>query len=536
MFFLFAVVAFIAVPVESPDTLVICPPDFRVALQPWVEYRQQQGHTIVVIVPPDSSYGIKQAVQKFARSGSLKNVVLIGDSGDANGRATRLVPTDYVKAKINVKYGSEPEIATDNTYADPNNDGIPELAIGRIPVDTPAQLTQMVNRVKEYESQGSNGPWQRNVNFIAGVGGFGPMLDKLIEQTTKQIITDLIPSSYKTTMTYGSWTSPYCPDPRRFAENSINRFNEGCLFWVYIGHGARHKLDKIYLPDQSHSILDCRTAYRLNCREGSPIAIFLSCYTGATDDEQDCLAEEMLKQPRGPIAMVCGTRVTMPYAMSVLSLEILNEYFHGDAPTLGELIRVGKVRMMEPFDEKDAYRNLIEGMGKAFSPNADALAIERREHVDLIHLIGDPLLQLKRPNTVELQAPCLVTAGDSIQITGNSPMAGELVLEVCYARDRFRVRPPRRKDYDSSDSSFQGYQKVYESAQQLVCYRETIDVNEGSFETNFLIPRDANGECVVRAILMAGGKIGLGSAPIEITALVGEREAKKVIVDSVDNK
>jgi hypothetical protein len=534
MSFLFAFVAFMALPVEPPDTLVICPADFRVALQPWVEYRQQQGHCIAVVAPPDSSYGIKHMVQKFASSGRLKNVVLIGDSGDAHGSASRLVPTDYVKAVINVKYGSEPEIATDNTYADPDDDGIPELAIGRIPVDTPEQLTQMVNRIKEYESDRSNGAWQRNVNFIAGVGGFGPLLDKLIEQTTKQIITDLIPSCYRTTMTYGSWTSPYCPDPRRFAENSIDRFNEGCLFWVYIGHGARHKLDKIYLPDQSHTILDCRTAYRLNCREGSPIAIFLSCYTGATDDEQDCLAEEMLNQPRGPIAMVCGTRVTMPYAMGVLSLEIMKEFFDGDAPTLGELIRVGKVRMMEPFDEKDVYRNMIEGMGKAFSPNADSLVSERREHVDLIHLLGDPLLRLKRPDKVELQAPPLVNAGDSIQVTGNSPAAGKLVLEVCYARDRFRVRPPRRKDYDSSESSFQSYQKTYESTQQLVCYRETIDVNQGPFETDFQIPREANGDCVVRAVLLAAGKIGLGSSPIEITAFHGEREAKKTVVDSLE--
>lgn len=537
MSFLFAFfVAVIALPVDSPDTLVVCPTEFRVALQPWVTYRQQQGHAIVVVPPPNSSYGIKQAVQEFAKGGRLKTVVLIGDSGDANGSASRLVPTDYVKAEINVKYGSEPEIATDNTYADIDDDGIPELAIGRIPVDTPEQLTQMINRIKEYESDNSNGPWQRNVNFIAGVGGFGQMLDKLIEQTTKQIITELIPSSYKTTMTYGSWTSPYCPDPRRFSENSINRFNEGCLFWVYIGHGARHKLDKIYLPDQSHTILDCRTAKKLNCRAGSPIAIILSCYTGATDDDQDCLGEEMLKQPRGPIALVCGTRVTMPYAMGVFSLEIMKEYFNGDAPTLGELLRIGKVRMMQPFDENDAYRNMIEGMGKAFSPNANSLATELREHVDLIHLLGDPLLRLKRPENVELHAPPLVNAGDSIEVTGKSPAAGKLVLEVCYARDRFRVRPPRRKDYDSSDSSFQSYQKTYESTQHLVCYRETIDVNQGRFETEFNVPRDANGECVVRAVLLAGDKIGLGSAPIEITALVGEHSANRATVDSVEHK
>ena len=31
----------------------------------------------------------------------------------------------------------------------------------------------------------SSGPWQRRVNFVAGVGGFGGVLDKMIEQSVK---------------------------------------------------------------------------------------------------------------------------------------------------------------------------------------------------------------------------------------------------------------------------------------------------------------------------------------------------------------
>ena len=45
-------------------------------------------------------------------------------------------------------------------------------------------------------------------------------------------------------MTYASLASPYCPDPRKFHDTTIGRFNEGCLFWVYIGHGHPTGLDR----------------------------------------------------------------------------------------------------------------------------------------------------------------------------------------------------------------------------------------------------------------------------------------------------
>ena len=435
-----------------------------------------------------------------------------------------------------MKFGSEPEIATDNTYADPNGDGIPDLAIGRLPVDSPRELTRQINRIKEYESSETSGAWQRRINFVAGVGGFGELVDKLIEQTTKKIVTDLIPASYETTMTYGSWMSPYCPDPRRFSETCIERFNEGCLFWVYIGHGNRHRLDKIYLPDQSHSILDCATASQLDCRQGSPIAICLACYTGATDHELDCLAETMIKQPRGPIALMCGSRVTMPYAMSVLSLEMLKEYFDGETPTLGQLILVGKTRMMGPIDASDPYRNMIEGMGKAFSPRADLLDKERREHIDLIHLIGDPLLRLKRPDQVSVATETKAKAGEIVTVNGTSPASGEMVMEVSFARDRFRHRPPRRKEYDSSEAAFQNYQKVYEQTHELVCQREVIPITKGEFSTEVKLPEDANGECVLRVMVVGDREIALGSAPIEVVPKPKRRQAKEESIKPKANR
>ncbi|MDG1873366.1 MAG: C25 family cysteine peptidase [Mariniblastus sp.] len=467
--------------------------------------------------PAPSARGIKKQIADAATTGALKHVFLVGDAGDRNARHVDLVPTDYVAAKVNVRFGSEPEIATDHTYADLNDDGIQDLSIGRLPVDSALEVDQFTDRIIKYEAGSNNEAWRRRVNIVAGVGGFGQLIDGLIEQTTKQILTDLVPSGYATKMTYGSWSSPYCPDPRKFSDVAIKRFNEGCLFWVYIGHGARHQLDQVYLPDQRHRILDGQNVSQLNCQSGNPIAIFLACYTGATDHPNDCLAEKMLRQNNGPIATICGTRVTMPYAMSLLSLEMVHEFFNGEVETLGELTMVAKQRMVEGSDNNREYRELIEGMGQTFSPAPKLLEAERLEHVQLIHLMGDPLLRLKRPQPLFIRAPAVAMAGDKIQIKGMAPHSGKLTIELAYQRDRLRYRPPRRKEYDSSHQSFEQYQQTYEQVQNLVHATKTLAVpNAGELEAEMQIPKGMSGRCVVRAMLISEQGFCLGSSSIDI--------------------
>ena len=524
--------------VGQPDVLVVCPERFQPALGKWIEYRTKQGHSIKVLSPAPTAAGVKDQILKIATGGTLKHVFLVGDSGDAQAQNVDLVPTDYVAAKVNVLFGSEPEIATDHTYVDFDQDGIQDLSIGRLPVDSIAEIERFTERVIKYEAdQSGDQQWRRRINLVAGVGGFGRVIDGMIERTTKQIITDLVPAGYETKMTYGSWSSPYCPDPRRFSDSSIERFNEGCLFWVYIGHGTRHRLDKVYMPDQSHEILNSQTVTKLKCRAGNPIAVFLACYTGANDDPNDCLAETMLRQERGPIAAICGTRVTMPYAMSLLSLEMVHEFFEGEAQTLGQLMMLAKRRMVNGSDNNQEYRHLIEGMGKTFNPLPGMLKEERLEHVQLIHLVGDPLLRLKRPEKIELHSPRQVTQGERIEVEGVVDSPGDVTIELAYQRDRLRYRPPRRKDYDSGERSFAQYQETYEQAQKLVWTTQTVSVKKaGKFKTEIMVPANISGRCVVRAVLDSGSQFAIGSSLIKVNRDASLRNARSESVKAVPSR
>ncbi len=179
-----------------------------------------------------------------------------------------------------------------------------------------------------YETENLNGSWRQRVNFVAGIGGFGRLLDPIVEMATKKFLTDGIPPEYHTSMTYGNWRSPFCPNPYQFHQEAVNRFNEGCLFWVYIGHGYPYQLDRVRVPGQTHHIFNVTDTPKLENQNGLPIAIFLACYTGAYDQPYDCLAEEMLRAPGGPVAVLAGSRVTMPYAMAVMGSELMERVLH----------------------------------------------------------------------------------------------------------------------------------------------------------------------------------------------------------------
>src|SRR5205814_4772776 len=139
----------------------------------------------------------------------------------------------------------------------------------------------------------------------------------------------------------------------------------------------------------------------LRARSGAPIAIMLACYTAAFDQPQDCLAEQLLKAEGGPVAVYGGSRVTMPYAMGVMGTALMDEYFHRRPPTLGDAILAAKRRTMTPIDDTEnpvgTSRILLDGAAAMISPNKDQLEDERREHLHIFNLLGDPMLRLVHP-------------------------------------------------------------------------------------------------------------------------------------------
>lgn len=503
----------------APDVIVVAAPDMLPALRPWFALRQSQGHAIGHLPNTLPKGELRNSIRTSAKSGKLKAVLIVGDGAvdadDDRAAKARIVPMHYEEAKINIHWGSEPEIPTDNYFADLDDDSIPDLAVGRLPADSPADLTRMVAKIVAYE-KATPGEWRQRINLIAGVGGFGPLVDNVLEMSTRKFLCDGIPACYSTSMTYGSWRSPFCPDPRRFHEATLDRMNEGCLFWVYIGHGQTSGLDRVQVPGkQNFHILAASDADKCRCAAGHPIAIFLACYTGAFDQPEDCLAEEFLRREQGPVAVLSGSRVTMPYAMAVLGTNMMDEYFQLKRETLGEVVLNAKRRMMAE-DDKSANRALLDAIAGTISPVKDKLADERREHLYLFNLLGDPLLRLKQNDAVEVASPAAASAGDEIEITGKTPIGGEFIVEVLCRRDQLRIDPPKRELYLNADDILSQFHETYHQANDRRWTAAVGTVESGEFTTKVTIPPECKGFCHVRVSVKSPDRYALGSSNLYV--------------------
>jgi hypothetical protein len=504
------------------DTLVVCPPALRSGLDRWLEYRRGQGRTIQVIESGTDAAELQGKIHTEARLGTLRTVVLVGDATAAAGTApaaSRTVPTFLLPAKVNIHFNSEPELASDHPYVDLDEDGVPDLAIGRIAADSADELAAIVDKTIAYEQSDDFTNWRRQVNFVAGLGGFSPMADKVLELTAKRFITAGLPSAYAISMTYGSWRSPYCPDPREFHATTIDRLNEGCVFWVYIGHGHRSSLDRVRCGSQQYHIFDQRDVPKANSAHGLPIALFLACHTAAFDDARDCLAEDLLRTPRGPVAVIGGTRVTMPYGMSIMANELMTACFQTKLPTLGEVVLEAKRQMLTRPRDDDETRSL-DALARLVNPKSRDLALERAEQVLLFHLIGDPLLRLPFPTQATLDVPSQARPGEALQVVGESPVAGEAVVELVVRRDKLKFRPAVRDVFSDSDEALRAYQDDYQRANDPRLASTRQPVAAGPFQAELRVPDDAQGECHVR--LYVTGKDGCAVAARD---LVIERPA-----------
>jgi hypothetical protein len=505
----------------EPDTVVVCPALFRQALSPWVQYRSLQGHTIVLVAGELAPQEIRAEIRKVAQGKQLRFVMLVGDANPAleSDPAVRMrcVPTHYVPAKVNVAWGSEAEIATDNWYADLDSDQVPDVAIGRLTVRSPLELATIVQKILAYERSVDVGPWRRQVNVVASVGNFGALADTLVESAARFVITRGIPEEYRLEVTYGNWRSPYCPDPRWYHATAMETLNEGAWLWIFIGHGHWLWLPGAQTPTGWTSTVTVYDEQFFRARHGPPIAALLACYAGRFDAEQDCLAATMLRSPGGPVAVIAGSRMTMPYGMALLASELMDQCFRQHCPTIGEALLLAKRKMVkEPATDRE-LRVILDTLAMAVSPAGEKLQQERLEHVWMMNLLGDPLLRMRYGQPIEMPSG-EVHAGKTLVIRTVSPLAGRCTVELVNPLGTLPFTPPTRKSFPATAEELAALQSVYQRANDGRLAAAEVEIEAGAIEIRLAIPAEARGKYRLRAFVEGHDDFALGSTTVEIVA------------------
>jgi hypothetical protein len=392
----------------APDTLVICPNEFRLALAPWQQLREIQGHRIQMVPPLATADETRALIRRLGKLGEFKYLLLIGDvpggRSQASGGQRTGIPTNYVRAKINPRWGSEPTIATDVPYADLDGDQLPDMAVGRIPADSAAELAAVVRKIIRYEHLVPQGDPPKRMNVVAGVGGFGRLADALVEAAARQVFSQAVPPEWELKLTSANPNSEHCPRPGKFRERVLEQFSEPSLAWIYMGHGLATELDHVRTPAGAEPILSVADLPRLQCSAMAPLAVLMACYTGAIDARRDSLAEELVLAEQGPIAVIAATRVTMPYGNTVFGYELLRACFKDGPVELGGVVHLAQ-RRASVDGPADSLRPSLDMLARGLSPPPIDLPAERREHVQMYHLFGDPLTVLHRPTYKLADAP-----------------------------------------------------------------------------------------------------------------------------------
>ena len=549
-------------PVKSlvkSSVIVVRPKGWASAITEWASYRSQEYRIVEIDSQPTAAQQhieiLKAASQCTPKASAI---LLCGDvacevnpgvetnndqgntpakPGTKGKRLEILTPGVVLDTSIRLSGMTTPNLCTDAIYGDLDDDGCPDLAVGRLPAKTPSELTRMLQRSIAYEAI-PPGPWNDTVHVTAGVGGFGMIADAAIETVTRRFLTEGIPDHFHLNTTYASCTSNYCPNPSAIRESYIDRINKGGLFWVYIGHGAVTELDYFQVGDQWMPIAEATDAKRFQIQKRPPIAIMLACFTGAYDANVDCFSEHLLGQPDGPIAVIAGSRVTMPYGLSQLASEMINGCFRDEIPTLGEVVLQAKRRIWQPddapspapksetesvedtgarrLDIRKRYEKIVTEMARALSPGNHELVQERREHVRLMNLLGDPLLRIPYPQRIPLQID-KVTAADSIlHVAGTSPLSGQLRVELSLVRDRLPDSVAPLSSYRGTAEQHEAMQRTYERSNDLLVTSKEQTVTEGPFSVDLEIPASAKGRYVVSAYVYGNNTWAVGSERLSV--------------------
>lgn len=481
-----------------PELLIIAVPALFDGAEAYASYRESTGYAVQLIGTEEllsEDTGLVEAIgdriSLFATSdppGIHRSVLLLGDAVDSvTGDPSRipLAPGDGASG--------------DHPYADLDGDGVPDIAIGRLPFSDPQPLADYLARLERFESAPHVGAANRDVRLFAGESGFGEAVDQAIEVVAGAIVDELS-YDFDLEVTYNLASSPfYLPDDAWYDEFT-GGYREGSLFQPYIGHTLG------WLP-----VEDLAGAKRPG------LLAFLSCSDGAIQfPEEPSLAEEVLALPDGALAVIGATQVSQPCANAVLAREIGSALMNERAATAGDLM----LATMEGAKyRRDDLRALIEGFCDAFSE--ETLEEMIASHLAMYLLLGDPTVRLGAPaGEIEFDVGLALPAGETVAIVGSvwtdgdrtTPMdLGEIVVTL--ETDRATIVG----DIVEPDGDPATHVLNHATANDHALAHVSGPVDDGTFEVLLEIPLDAEqGDTYLKAYASGLGVDAVGSTRIGI--------------------
>jgi hypothetical protein len=311
------------------DYVMISTGDLKTSVEPLAQLRRNQGMVVQVVDvedlydeftfgqhSPQAIHGyLARAMNTWTRKPHY--VLLAGDASydpkNYLGQGINdLVPTKLIDTNLM-------EAASDDWLADFNNDGIAELALGRLPVRTAADMNALVAKIVSYENAAPDP--SRSALLVA---------DTSFERQSRAVQSVLPAGMTVAAINRGS------ADDATIHNQIITAINQGPRVTNFVGHGSNGVWT-------GGSVLSSYDAPALTNTNRLSVFTMMTCFNGYFQDAyNDSLSEALLKAPAGAVAVWASTTLTEPAGQNAIDQEFYRMLFRAQPATLGDAARTAK--------------------------------------------------------------------------------------------------------------------------------------------------------------------------------------------------
>ncbi|HEY53673.1 MAG TPA: hypothetical protein G4N94_09475 [Caldilineae bacterium] len=240
------------------------------------------------------------------------------------------------------------EVPTDNAYADLDGDRRPDIAVGRLAVNTLAEASVVVDKIIAYDESVRSEPWQQRALFVAdnadSAGDFPAVSDA--------IINDYLPADLVPERTYLFQT---VPDADAATAAIINAINNGVWMVQFTGHGAPHRWTH-------EGIWTLNDISALNNADKLPIVMTFNCLDGYFTypvPRLFSIAETMQRLPNGgAVATISPSGLGYTYQQNEFRQKLMTALFADGTQEIGAALMIAKQR----YYDLHGPHNLIDTM------------------------------------------------------------------------------------------------------------------------------------------------------------------------------
>ena len=286
---------------------------------------------------------------------------------------------------------SQGHSASDNRFVAFGENYLPKMAIGRLPVVEPSDVSRIVEKTIRYVTQPEVGPWRRNALLITNES-------RSFQSQSDNVANQLVTAGFAPIKIYPASTEA---SNAHHSAHLIESFNEGQLFVHFLGHGGRY-IWRTGPPDldKNHDLFTLEHLDRLEPTGRLPLVISLTCYSAPFDHPSaDSIGEKLLRlDGRGAVAVFAASWRNSP--SSRWGRELFKELTQ-DGVTIGEAIMRAKASIKNRLFV-ETYNLLGDPAAPVALPSGDITlrawledrALNVRAVVDLPEFAGEAVIDL----------------------------------------------------------------------------------------------------------------------------------------------